>query len=241
MEEKRQGWKTRKETWERDLSWCSDKGFYHICTYTSYITNLYVNISKLPNHLKYVCCICLFWINSCSVLSSNQSPMDWESSWPKFYLRFYYCHILCSFNWRRLWELHFKLRRYAVSVRQKAQIFNQEQWMIFLLITANPTKRKGLKNSFQKNSPSSHIKYVNQTFNISDIFITIGSGRTKKRRIRATQYFWSLLFIQLVQQEQRGKKLTKARIVHLGCIKHLFGADMSFLGLYIGSVGLVRP
>uniref|UniRef100_A0A2N9HKX5 Uncharacterized protein n=1 Tax=Fagus sylvatica TaxID=28930 RepID=A0A2N9HKX5_FAGSY len=29
--------------------------------------------------------------------------------------------------------------------------------------------------------------------------------------------------------------------MHLGCVKHLFGVDMGFLGLHIGSMGHVRP
>ena len=51
--------KTTKETGERSLSRAPDKVFHCICSYTRYIKNLYVNVGKLPNHLKYVCCICL--------------------------------------------------------------------------------------------------------------------------------------------------------------------------------------
>ena len=51
--------KTTKETWERGSLMCSDKGFYCICSYTWYITNLYVDVSKLPNHLK-LCGLYLF-------------------------------------------------------------------------------------------------------------------------------------------------------------------------------------
>uniref|UniRef100_A0A2N9HAW0 Uncharacterized protein n=1 Tax=Fagus sylvatica TaxID=28930 RepID=A0A2N9HAW0_FAGSY len=40
---------------------------------------------------------------------------------------------------------------------------------------------------------------------------------------------------------QKGKKLTKAPIMHLGCVTHLFGVDMGFLGLHIDSMGPVRP
>ena len=40
----------RLERWS--LSWCSVNVFYCICSYTWYITNLYVDVGKLPNHLK---------------------------------------------------------------------------------------------------------------------------------------------------------------------------------------------
>ena len=30
----------------------SKKGLYYICSHTNYITNLYVDIGRLPNHLK---------------------------------------------------------------------------------------------------------------------------------------------------------------------------------------------
>jgi hypothetical protein len=36
------------------------------------------------------------------------------------------------------------------------------------------------------------------------------------------------------------KKLTKAHVVHLGCIKHLLGFDVSLLGLCFGSMGPVQ-
>uniref|UniRef100_A0A2N9GCY6 Uncharacterized protein n=2 Tax=Fagus sylvatica TaxID=28930 RepID=A0A2N9GCY6_FAGSY len=38
----------------------------------------------------------------------------------------------------------------------------------------------------------------------------------------------------------KGNKLTKAHVVHLGCIKHLLGFGVSLLGLCLGSVGPVR-
>jgi hypothetical protein len=31
---------------------CSEKGFNCICSYTRYITNLYMDVGKLPNYLK---------------------------------------------------------------------------------------------------------------------------------------------------------------------------------------------
>ena len=55
-----------------------------------------------------------------------------------------------------------------------------------------------LKSSLQKNSPSSHIRYVKQPLNISDIFIVLGSGRAKIKRIRVVRGIcWSRLSIQL--------------------------------------------
>ena len=53
----------KAENYKRDLRegslMCSDKGFYCICSYTWYITNLYVDVGKLPNHLK-LCGLYLF-------------------------------------------------------------------------------------------------------------------------------------------------------------------------------------
>ena len=55
-----------------------------------------------------------------------------------------------------------------------------------------------LKSSLQKNSPSSHIRCVKQPLNILDIFIIIGLGRAKIKRIRVVRDIcWSLLSIQL--------------------------------------------
>ena len=59
MERGEKGWKTIKETWEKGLSGALDNGLYCICSYTSYITNLYVDVGKLPNHLK-ICVLYLF-------------------------------------------------------------------------------------------------------------------------------------------------------------------------------------
>uniref|UniRef100_A0A2N9IHD5 Uncharacterized protein n=1 Tax=Fagus sylvatica TaxID=28930 RepID=A0A2N9IHD5_FAGSY len=39
---------------------------------------------------------------------------------------------------------------------------------------------------------------------------------------------------------QKGRKLTKAHVVHLGCIKHLLSFDASLLGLRLDSVGPAR-
>jgi hypothetical protein len=63
--------------------------------------------------------------------------------------------------------------------------------MIFLLITVDPTKRKGKDSRilFRKTCRVHISGMSNKPFNISDIFITIGSGRTKERKIRATPYF----------------------------------------------------
>ena len=50
---------------ERSLM-CSRKELYCICSYTSYITNLYVDVGKLPNHLKicvlYLYALDQFWL-----------------------------------------------------------------------------------------------------------------------------------------------------------------------------------
>ena len=150
-----------------------------------------MDVGKLPNHLKYVGCICLFWINYCSVLSFKQSPMDWDSSWPRFYLRFYNCYILCSNNWHRLWGTALQASvLWCLSSSESSKIQPRATNDIFAHYgRPNKEKRKGLKNSFQKNLPSSQIRYVKQPFNISDIFITISTGQTKERKIRATPYF----------------------------------------------------
>uniref|UniRef100_A0A2N9H570 Uncharacterized protein n=1 Tax=Fagus sylvatica TaxID=28930 RepID=A0A2N9H570_FAGSY len=46
---------------------------------------------------------------------------------------------------------------------------------------------------------------------------------------------------KLAEFTYQGKKLTKAHVVHLDCIKHLLGFDASLLGLHLSSVGPVRP
>ena len=51
--------KYKKETGEGYLSGCSVIVFYYIYSYISYITNLDVNVGKLPNHLKS-CVLYLF-------------------------------------------------------------------------------------------------------------------------------------------------------------------------------------
>jgi hypothetical protein len=71
---------------------------YHFCSYTSYITNIYVDIRKLPNHLKlsvlYLCALnqLLFCFINQSVSNGLRVIMA------NVYLRFYYCHILSSSN-----------------------------------------------------------------------------------------------------------------------------------------------
>ena len=52
MREKRAEEKCGKETEEGYLSGCSVNVLYYIYSYISYITNLDVDVGKLPNHLK---------------------------------------------------------------------------------------------------------------------------------------------------------------------------------------------
>ena len=70
-EKGRKGEKTTKETWERGLSGAPDKIFHCICNYTRYITNLYVDVGKLPNHLK-ICVLYLFVLDQFLLCFINQ-------------------------------------------------------------------------------------------------------------------------------------------------------------------------
>ena len=42
-----------KKDMRESLTWCSIIMFYYICSYIWYIVNLYVDVGKLPNHLKF--------------------------------------------------------------------------------------------------------------------------------------------------------------------------------------------
>ena len=130
-----------------------------------------MDVGKLQNHLK-ICVLYLFALDQfllCFIIQTISNGLRFIMA--RFYLRFYNCYILCSSNWRRLWGLHFKLRRYDVLVHQKAQRFNQEQQMIFLLITACPTKRKGKDSGilFRK-TRRIHISGMSNNHSISWIF-----------------------------------------------------------------------
>uniref|UniRef100_A0A2N9ISM7 Tubulin/FtsZ 2-layer sandwich domain-containing protein n=1 Tax=Fagus sylvatica TaxID=28930 RepID=A0A2N9ISM7_FAGSY len=108
-----------------------------------------------------------------------------------------------------------ELRRYDVSVHQKVQRFNQEQQMIFLLITRpNKEKRKGLKNSFQENLPSSERKETHQSTCSAPRLHQV-SPRLRCEPFRTLPWF----LFRKICRVQKEKKLTKAHVVHLGCIK----------------------
>jgi hypothetical protein len=72
-----------------------------------------VDVGKLPNHLK----LCVMY--SGSILSSNS--LQWTEI--QRAVRFDAVPILSqknpTYNWRRLWELHFKLRHCDISVYQR--------------------------------------------------------------------------------------------------------------------------
>ena len=98
-------WKTggKAENQKRDLRErslrCSEQRIYYICSYTSYITNIYVDVGKLPNHLKLLVLYLFTLYQFLLCFITKQSPMDWDSSWQKLYLWFYYCHILSSYSY----------------------------------------------------------------------------------------------------------------------------------------------
>jgi hypothetical protein len=110
----------KRDMRERSLM-CSRKGLYCICSYTSYITNIYVDVGKLPNHLKllvlYLCA--LNQLLFCFIIQSVSNGL--RIIMAKVYLQFYKCYILSSSNWRRLWGLHFKFWRCDASVHQSVQ------------------------------------------------------------------------------------------------------------------------
>jgi hypothetical protein len=113
-----------------------------------------------------------------------------------------------------------------------------------LLITADPTttKRKRTQEFFSEKLAKFIYQVCQNNHSISQIFSSQQvKAEQRKEKSKKHRSFWSLLCIQLVQQKPKGKKLTNAPIMHLSCVKHLFGVDMGFVGLHIGSMGPVRP
>ena len=95
-------WKTggKAENQKRDLRErslrCSEQRIYYICSYTSYITNIYVDVGKLPNYLKLLV-LYLYALNQllfCFIIQSVSNGL--RIIMTKVYLRFYNCHILSS-------------------------------------------------------------------------------------------------------------------------------------------------
>jgi hypothetical protein len=106
----------------------------------------------------------------------------------------------------------------------------------------NNNKEKRTQEFFSEKLAKFIYQVCQNNHSISQIFSS-QQVKAEQRKEKSEQHrsFWSLLCIQLVQQKPKGKKLTKAPMMHLGCVKHLFGVDMGFLGLHIGSMGPVRP
>jgi hypothetical protein len=125
---------------------------------------------------------------------------------------------------------HFKFLQLAPSVGNCTSSFGVMMSQ-FIRKLRYSTKSNGwyfcsLRQTQQREKDSRFTYQVCQTTiqNISDIFITIGSSRTKDGKIRTTLYFVvSFDHSNWFDKEQKGKKLTKANVVHLGCKKHLLG------------------
>ena len=151
----------KRDLRERSLM-CSRKGLYCICSYISYITNIYVDVGKLPNHLKLLV-LYLYALNQllfCFIIQSVSNGL--RIIMAKVYLRFYNCHILSSSNWRRLWGTALQASvLWCLSSSESSEIQPRATNDIFAHYgRPNKEKRKRLKNSFQKNLPSPHIRYV---------------------------------------------------------------------------------
>ena len=100
---KKERLKTKKETWERGLSCALGQRIsLYLYLYQIYYKSLYgCRQVAEPSKIIGVVFVCF---ESILALFYHPNSLQWTEI-PRFHLRFYNCYILCSFNWRRLWEI----------------------------------------------------------------------------------------------------------------------------------------
>ena len=121
------GWKglwgrrLQKRLERGSLSWYAANVFYCICSYTWYITNLYMDIEKLLNHLK-LCMLYLFTLDQFLLYFIIQAVSNGlKFIMLQYLIRFHYYLKKLFLQLAPSVGLHFKFWRCDDLVRQRVQ------------------------------------------------------------------------------------------------------------------------